>query len=1162
MFKRILAVALGAALVLPNAAFAAAPTDFSDFPTDWSAKAMARAVENGLIRGSNGMIDPKGTLTRAQMAAIMNHAFGATASAPLNQYRDIPANAWYYGELARAVKMGALRGDGAFMRPEAPITRQEAFVILAHLFALNDGDEAVLSAYADGGDVASWARKETAALVKAGYVSGSNQRLNPNGSITREEFAALIDNAVSTYVDAKTALGKTVSGNTVVRADGLTLRDLTVNGDLILADGVDSVKLSNVAIKGRLVVRGGSKSVQLYQVKADSTVIQNPSAAVDLNAADSDLGKVHVRTDLRLHAPMKNVAEEGGRVTVVSGSHSAGGSGSGSSGSRPSPDVKPNPEANKLVEQVKVLDIGWGRYAAVQFAKGKTIKNCTLSVDGVDITSAVTPVTDDGSIVKWEVTDLDHAKLVVSEGTRSQTIMLGNGKGKAPVVVDGSAPDYFLLNGPVYVWDYHLTNYDAAGKVRVEPAKTTFDLNTKKAEIPFHSPDTIIHKDENALPYFVRGEAQLLFNYARGTEAEKAFVDGITNVELVSHDEYKNTLNNHLTYTVDKEFPHGDHTVACIKVPVGQQNFMSNGRYRLRVTSNGVARLFPIHLVNEVVPSLTITGDTSASGDEVRFRINNMNYGITCPVYKVEVTDPAGKTSELTKINDWFLFGDMLVLYNNHTNYFPTEGSYTVTVYADGFQTFHKTFHQNAIVPAETTEKVRTNTHMNTRKSIPVDAIASASVGGGGSSGSGEGGGSQVMNANLIVNTDLLVNAKVVMGLGLKNKEAEGIADRWDNMSVLYAFNKGAENLYTYEDYYDAVNTARTKGEYLTFAEYIASDDAVITNNRPYQVKQILEDNLLGQASIFPEAAGVAAPELILTAQTETTATFACTDKTYLGRLKKGELFLNRTYPALTAEQYTVNPGAGTLTLNTVKTGKNTLKLYIPGYKAAEVTFEIGKVLEDISLTAADITKGEPLVITCGADHANCDFFAHLTAVELAAPDGAKRVVRPEGQESSGGEIGYTIANNTMTIGKNIFHESFANGDTGFKAGRYQIVLTADYYGKQTLTVHVKETQAPVEPEKGLEAPVPMKVSKNFYPGDYELTFGMGKDNYMKAISQVMVNGSAADYKVNNITDGLMTLEARYFTRGTDNTVVIKADGYKDLNMTISLDASGVPAVK
>ena len=88
--KQTLALLLAGAMLVPNA-FAASPEDFHDFPTDWSAAGLRRAVDNGLLNGANGRIDGAGLLTRAQMAAIINRAFAAKKTADLSGYNDVSA---------------------------------------------------------------------------------------------------------------------------------------------------------------------------------------------------------------------------------------------------------------------------------------------------------------------------------------------------------------------------------------------------------------------------------------------------------------------------------------------------------------------------------------------------------------------------------------------------------------------------------------------------------------------------------------------------------------------------------------------------------------------------------------------------------------------------------------------------------------------------------------------------------------------------------------------------------------------------------------------------------------------------------------------------------------------------------------------------------------
>ena len=195
-----------------------------------------------------------------------------------------------------------------------------------------------------------------------------------------------------------------------------------------------------------------------------------------------------------------------------------GGSSSGGGGGTTQQDLV-------VASQTKLVDLGWSQFVAVRFTDGNSLENCTVTVDGTDVTSACTPVTDDGSLVKWEITALNPAKVVISKGSQRQTVALtDNANPTAPAVGEKAETYYFLTNGPVYVWDYHLTNYDAAGQVRVKPGKTTFSLTNQDADaIAYYSPDAVLKKDDSAGNiYNVSGTVELMFNYANGTEAEKS----------------------------------------------------------------------------------------------------------------------------------------------------------------------------------------------------------------------------------------------------------------------------------------------------------------------------------------------------------------------------------------------------------------------------------------------------------------------------------------------------------------------------------------------------------------------------------------------------------------------------------------------------------------
>lgn len=271
---------LAGAMLLPANAFAASPEDFTDFPTDWSAAGLRSAVQNGLLNGSNGQINSSGLLIRAQMAAIINRAFAARKTADLSVYSDANTSAWYYNDLELAVAMRTFQGANGKLNPEAPITREEAFVVLARAFALESGDTSVLNNYTDGASVSAWAQSSVAALIENGYVNGANGKLNPKTSITRAEFAKVISEMASTYADADDSLSATVDGSVIVRENSVSLSGKTINGDLIIADGVSRIDLTGVTVTGRIVLRGGESGVTFKDTKAGKGIIANTDIAV------------------------------------------------------------------------------------------------------------------------------------------------------------------------------------------------------------------------------------------------------------------------------------------------------------------------------------------------------------------------------------------------------------------------------------------------------------------------------------------------------------------------------------------------------------------------------------------------------------------------------------------------------------------------------------------------------------------------------------------------------------------------------------------------------------------------------------------------------------------------------------------------------------------
>ena len=269
--KRILALFLAAVSCLSLAVSASAAntpnrkaTDFRDFDrTAWYAEAVSAAVDNGLLYGkSSSIIDPNGAMTRAEMAAIINRSFGCYKTADISQYKDVSKSKWYYKDVALAVQMGTYNGRSASaMAPDAPISRQEAMTVVARALELDydSYSKTDLSAFSDRSEISNWALPYVRAMVGVDYIHGRGKILAPLDNITRAEFAQIFANIIGSYITAKGTYDKDIQGSVLIRTNEVMLKDMTVDGDLIIGCGAadGKITLDNVTVKGRLLVWGG-----------------------------------------------------------------------------------------------------------------------------------------------------------------------------------------------------------------------------------------------------------------------------------------------------------------------------------------------------------------------------------------------------------------------------------------------------------------------------------------------------------------------------------------------------------------------------------------------------------------------------------------------------------------------------------------------------------------------------------------------------------------------------------------------------------------------------------------------------------------------------------------------------------------------------------------
>ncbi len=266
--RKILAIVVALVMVFGtfSMAFAATESDttaatvvsFTDVTDHWGAAAISKWAGYGIINGYEGLFRPNDSITRGEMAVILDNMMDYQETAK-NTFTDLKTGQFYTEAVLKANAAGIIKGDGSAVRPTDKITKEEAAVMMSRAFAVADGSSTALL---DASAISSWAKDAVSGMEAKSYVSGYQGNFNPKSNITRAEVVTMINNIVKAYYTAKGTYTDNVDGTAVIKVSDVTLKGVTVTGNLIVAEGVGkgNAYLDSVTVKGDTVVRGGGEN--------------------------------------------------------------------------------------------------------------------------------------------------------------------------------------------------------------------------------------------------------------------------------------------------------------------------------------------------------------------------------------------------------------------------------------------------------------------------------------------------------------------------------------------------------------------------------------------------------------------------------------------------------------------------------------------------------------------------------------------------------------------------------------------------------------------------------------------------------------------------------------------------------------------------------------
>lgn len=284
--KAIFIISLLTFMSMFNVSFA-----FTDTENHWASDTINQFEKYRIVTGyDDNTFKPDDCMTRAEFITVINKILGSDEESA-KYIPDISRDDWYYHEIRKAVKLGIVHGDDqGYIHPNAPITREEAVVILGRAFKIKNA-YTIKTSSSDAYAISKWARGEFYAAVNYGYISGyEDQTLRPQGTITRAEVIAIISRIIPNILTIDVYSGD-IHGNTLVYSDNVVLTNATVTGSLFVSDAaVGTLKAKNVIVERDLVV-GNKNHSALRDIKVTGDTYEFTTGVEELiNFQDDEYG--------------------------------------------------------------------------------------------------------------------------------------------------------------------------------------------------------------------------------------------------------------------------------------------------------------------------------------------------------------------------------------------------------------------------------------------------------------------------------------------------------------------------------------------------------------------------------------------------------------------------------------------------------------------------------------------------------------------------------------------------------------------------------------------------------------------------------------------------------------------------------------------------------
>ncbi len=278
--KRILSILVSVVMLLGLSVPAmAVQGGYADTKGHWAEAAINRWSGYGIVEGYENSFNPDGSVTRAQMAAIISRALGLENIAE-NPFSDISESQWYSPYILKCYAAGIMLGDNGRANPDSNITREEAMTMLCRALSIEPAESVGIASFKDTGLISEWALPYVAALISRGIVNGvTSDTVEPAGDMSRSAVVTVLDRAIVQYINESGEYELTETDGLVLVAAG----DVTLTGETA-ADILISAAAGGKAVSFKNATVNGTITTQTPSVKINS----ENSTIPELGGLDKD----------------------------------------------------------------------------------------------------------------------------------------------------------------------------------------------------------------------------------------------------------------------------------------------------------------------------------------------------------------------------------------------------------------------------------------------------------------------------------------------------------------------------------------------------------------------------------------------------------------------------------------------------------------------------------------------------------------------------------------------------------------------------------------------------------------------------------------------------------------------------------------------------------